>query len=84
MDNKYKVKPYGHCPVQADGELTDGNHYYFRSRVSTSFVVHPVLYIEAFDKPLFERHLETDELFHEESIELCNKWIDEYYNREDK
>lgn len=30
--NKYKIKPYGACPVQAEGTLPTGEYYYFRSR----------------------------------------------------
>lgn len=30
--NTYGVKPYGCCPVQAEGKLPTGEYYYFRSR----------------------------------------------------
>lgn len=33
--NKYKIKPYGYCPVQAEGYLPTGEYYYFRSRHET-------------------------------------------------
>jgi hypothetical protein len=33
--NKYNIKPYGYCPVQAEGCLPTGEFYYFRSRHST-------------------------------------------------
>lgn len=33
--NKYKIKPSGYCPVQAEGTLPTGEYYYFRSRHST-------------------------------------------------
>ena len=33
--NKYKVNPYGYCPVQAEGYLPTGEYYYFRSRHET-------------------------------------------------
>lgn len=33
--NPYNVKPYGYCPVQADGNLPGGEYYYFRSRHTT-------------------------------------------------
>ena len=33
--NKYKIESYGYCPVQAEGQLPTGEHYYYRSRWSS-------------------------------------------------
>jgi len=30
--NTYDVRPYGYCPVQAEGYLPTGAYYYFRAR----------------------------------------------------
>ena len=35
MRNKNNVKPFGNCPVQAEGILPAGEYYYFRARYNT-------------------------------------------------
>ena len=35
--NPYKLEmPFGQCPVQIEGTLKTGEHYYFRARVDNS------------------------------------------------
>lgn len=84
--NPYKAKPYGACPVQAEGDLPTGEFYYFRARGSKwSFEICRSEIAWWNRETMFVRSGKYGEKFEagympiSDAIKLINKSINEFY-----
>lgn len=86
------IEPYGHCPVQAEGKLPDGEYYYFRARGHVTFDIAETKEALFDDIVIFHREIGSDTYIkdfavsqaypgwmeHDDAKELIYKWVQEY------
>lgn len=83
--NPYALRPYGKCPVQMDGKLSDGKFFYFRSRGTNVSLGIGDTENGAIDDTVFYRYMfygtdyEAGYLPSEDAIRIATLWINEYF-----